>query len=386
MFAGMGTIIGRAKRKAKGRTVFEHGRGGAFRQNPIHLFQENNEMSFFERLVSQFIEIIEWVDPTNDTMVYRFPVYAKEIKMGAKLTVREGQAAVFVNEGKIADVFAPGMYTLSTQNLPILSTLKGWKYGFESPFKSEVYFVATRSFTNLKWGTQNPVMMRDPEFGPVRLRSFGTYSMRVNDPGALLRQLVGTDGLFQVDEVQSQIRNLLVAGTSQFLGLGQTAALDLMAKTAEVNGQIEKHVNGQLKDWGIEVSRFVIENISLPPEVEAALDQRTKLGLIGDMGKFTQYQTATAIPEAAKNPGGGAGIGMSLGAGLVMGQQMAQSMGAGLAGGQVDATQKGNTHNAPQAAGEDVAAKLIQLKSLFDQNLINQAEYEAKKKDLLSRL
>jgi membrane protease subunit (stomatin/prohibitin family) len=264
--------------------------------------------------------------------------------------------------------------------------LKGWKYGFESPFKSEVYFVATRSFTNLKWGTQNPVMMRDPEFGPVRLRSFGTYSMRVNDPGALLRQLVGTDGLFQVDEVQSQIRNLLVAGTSQFLGLGQTAALDLMAKTAEVNGQIEKHVNGQLKDWGIEVSRFVIENISLPPEVEAALDQRTKLGLIGDMGKFTQYQTATAIPEAAKNPGGGAGIGMSLGAGLVMGQQMAQSMGAGLVGGQVDATQKGNTHNAPQAAGEDVAAKLIQLKSLFDQNLINQAEYEAKKKDLLSRL
>jgi len=350
-------------------------------------------MSFFERLVGQFIEIIEWVDPTSDTIVYRFPVYAKEIKMGAKLTVREGQAAVFVNEGKIADVFAPGMYTLSTNNMPILSTIKGWKYGFESPFKSEVYFVATRSFTNLKWGTQNPVMMRDPEFGPVRLRSFGSYTARVNDPGSLLKQLVGTDGLFQVDEVQVQIRNLLVAGVSQFLGAGQAAALDLMAKSAEINAQIEKSINGQLKDWGIEVSRFVIENISFPPEVEAALDQRTKMGVIGDMGKFTQYQTATAIPEAAKNPGGGAGVGMSLGAGLTMGQQMAQSMGAGLVGGQIinnPNPNNSNTTNIPAPApaakpAEDITAKLQQLKALFDQKLINDAEYEAKRKDILSR-
>lgn len=340
-------------------------------------------MSFFERLVSQFIEIIEWVDSTNDTIVYRFPVYAKEIKMGAKLTVREGQAAVFVNEGKIADVYGPGMYTLNTQNMPILSTLKGWKYGFESPFKAEVYFVATRNFTDLKWGTQNPVMLRDPEFGPVRLRSFGTYTMRVVDPGKFLKQLVGTDGLFQVDEVQSQIRNLLVAAVSQYLGSGRTAALDLMGKSGDVNTQIQAFVNQeQLKEWGAEINRFVIENVSFPPEVEAALDQRTKMGVIGDMSRFTQFQTATAIGDAAKNPGGTAGDAMGLGAGVVLGQTMAQAMAQGAAGGMSQIGAAG----AARPAAEDIASKLAQLKMLFEQKLINETEYEQKKKEVLSRL
>lgn len=335
-------------------------------------------MSFFERLVGQFIEIIEWVDNTNDTIVYRFPVYAKEIKMGAKLTVREGQVAVFVNEGKIADVYKPGMYTLNTQNMPILSTLKGWKYGFESPFKAEVYYVATRAFTDLKWGTQNPVMLRDPEFGPVRLRSFGTYTMRVTDAGSLLKNLVGTDGLFQVEEVQAQLRNQLVAAVSQFLGTGKTAALDLMGKSAEVNAQIEKFINEQLAEWGITLSKFNIENISFPPEVEAALDQRTKMGVLGDMQKFTQFQTATAIGDAAKNPGGTAGDAMGLGAGVVLGQTMANAMAQGMAA-------NANAQNAPRGA-EDISAKLLQLKNLFDQKLINEVEYEQKKKELLSRL
>jgi membrane protease subunit (stomatin/prohibitin family) len=328
-------------------------------------------MSFFERLVSQFIEIIEWVDDTSNTIVYRFPVYAKEIKMGAKLTVREGQAAIFVNEGKIADVFQPGMYTLTTQNLPILSTLRGWKYGFESPFKAEVYFVATRVFTDLKWGTQNPIMLRDPELGAVRLRSFGTFAMKVSDPASLLRQLVGTDGLFQVDEVQNQLRNQLVAAASQTLGTGKIAALDLMGRSAEVNAVIEKNINDNLKEWGIQVTRLLIENVSFPPEVEAALDQRTKMGVVGDLAKYTQFQTAQAIPEAAKNPGGAAGAGVGLGAGLAMGQQMAASMvGAGAAA----------------AGNADVRARLEQLKQLFDQKLISDAEYEAKRKELIARL
>lgn len=326
-------------------------------------------MGIFDRLVSQFIEIIEWTDDTSDTLVYRFPVYAKEIKMGAKLTVREGQAAVFVNEGKIADVFGPGLHTLTTQNLPILSTLKGWKYGFESPFKAEVYFVSLRVFTDLKWGTQNPVMLRDPEFGPVRLRAFGSYAMRATDPAALLRHLAGTDGLFQVEEVSGQIRNQIVGAASQFLGEGKTAALDLQSRAGDVAKQIEGHVNAALADWGIQITRFIVENVSFPPEVEAALDQRTKMGVIGDLNRFTQYQTAASISDAAKNPGGAAGMGVGLGAGLAMGQQMAGAMSGAAAKG-----------------ADDVRAKLEQLRKLFEDKLINDAEYEAKKKELLARL
>jgi len=335
-------------------------------------------MGLFDRLVSQFIEIIEWTDDSSDTVVYRFPVYAKEIKMGAQLTVREGQAAVFVNEGKIADVFQPGRYTLTTQNMPILSTLKGWKYGFESPFKAEVYFVATRVFTDLKWGTQNPVMLRDPEFGPIRLRAFGTYAMRAVDPGALLKHLVGTDGLFQVEEVSNQLRNILVATASQVLGSGKFAALDFMARSAEVNSAVEAEVNSGLREWGIAITRFLIENVSLPPEVEQALDTRSKMAVLGDLGKFTQFQTAQAIGDAAKNPGGGAGAGMGLGAGIAMGQQMAATMGA----------MQQPTAAAPQGGAPtvDVRARLEQLKKLYEDKLITAEEYEAKRKELIAKL
>lgn len=327
-------------------------------------------MGLFDRILSQFIEIIEWTDDSSNTIVYRFPVYAKEIKMGAKLTVREGQAAVFVNEGKIADVFQPGMYTLSTQNLPILSTLRGWKYGFESPFKAEVYYVATRAFTDLKWGTQNPVMLRDPEFGAIRLRAFGTYAMKVSDPAALVRHLSGTDGNFQVDEVQNQLRNTIVAAVSQLLGAGKIAALDLMGKSAELNRELEVGLNKSLTDWGIQLTRFVLENVSFPPEVEKALDQRTKMGVVGNLTQYTQFQTAESIPEAAKNPGGGAGAGIGIGAGIALGRQMAASMGAAAG---------------PSSPDGDVKAKLEQLKALFDQKLISEAEYEAKRKELLAR-
>jgi membrane protease subunit (stomatin/prohibitin family) len=212
----------------------------------------------------------------------------------------------------------------------------------------------------------------------VRLRAFGTYAMRVTDPGALLKQLSGTDGLFQVEEVQNQLRNQIVGASSQLLGTGKIAALDLMGRSAELNKEIEKAINTSLTEWGIQLTRFVLENVSFPPEVEKALDQRTKMGVVGDLQRFTQYQTAEAIPEAAKNPGGGAGVGMGLGAGISLGQQMASSMGGAL--------------GAPGAAGGaggamgDVKTKLEQLKALFDQKLINEAEYEAKRKELLSRL
>jgi membrane protease subunit (stomatin/prohibitin family) len=191
-------------------------------------------MGLFNKLKGEFIDVIEWTDSSSDTMVYRFERYGNEIKNGAKLTVRESQAAVFINEGQLADVFKPGMYDLTTANLPVLSTLKGWKHGFESPFKAEVYFVNTKRFTDLKWGTQNPIMLRDKEFGPVRLRAFGSYSIRVTDPAVFLKEIVGTDDDFNKDEVTGQLRNIVVSRFSDALGESGIAVLDLASNYNEL--------------------------------------------------------------------------------------------------------------------------------------------------------
>jgi len=292
-------------------------------------------MGIIDKLKTQLIEIIEWLDNTQDTMVYRFPgVYENAIKNGAQLIVREGQSAVFVNEGKIADVFGPGHYSLTTQNMPILTVLGGWKYGFESPFKAEVYFVSTKQFVDLKWGTANPIMLRDPEFGPIRLRAFGTYSIRANDPAVLIRQIVGTEGVFQVEEIQGQLKSTLVSHFSSILGSSHIAALDLASNYDQLSTLIKPKLNEDFNSMGLELTKFFVENISFPPEVEAALDKRTQMGILGDLGRYTQFQTANAIEEAAKNPGGNAGAGMGLGAGFAMGNAMANAFGQGMSQGQ----------------------------------------------------
>lgn len=285
-------------------------------------------MGLFDKLRGEFIDILEWLDDSRDTIVYRFPRYENEIKMGAKLVVRESQTAIFVNEGRLADVFKPGTYTLETQNLPILSTLKGWKYGFHSPFKAEVYFVNTRNFTDLKWGTQNPVIARDPEFGMVRLRAFGTYAMRVIEPAVFLTQLVGTDPLFKTEEVTEYLRQLIVGRVATQLGQAKVSILDMAAHQDQAGTMLAQTLTQELRTQGLEISKFVIENISLPPEVEQALDQRTKLGVLGgSLGAFTQMKSAEAIGDAARNPGGGAGEGIGLGMGMAIGQQMARGFG-----------------------------------------------------------
>jgi membrane protease subunit (stomatin/prohibitin family) len=291
-------------------------------------------MGLLDKLRGEFIDIIEWTEPTdNVALAYRFPRYHNEIKMGAKLTVREGQAAVFVNEGQLADVFNPGMYTLQTQNMPILSTLKGWKYGFNSPFKAEVYFVSTKQWTNLKWGTQNPVMLRDPEFGPVRVRAFGSYAMKVKDPSVFLRQLVATDPSFETYEIEGQLRNTIVSRFVDAVGQAKIAVLDLAGNYDKMSKIALEKISPDLDAMGLALTLFYIENISLPPEVEEALDKRTKMGVLGDLGRYTQYQTAEAIPAAAQNPGGLAGMGMGMAAGVAMGQQMGGQMaGAATAG------------------------------------------------------
>ncbi|MBV8519878.1 MAG: SPFH domain-containing protein [Acidobacteria bacterium] len=278
---------------------------------------------------SQFIEIIEWLDDSHDTLVYRFPVYNQEIKMGAQLVVRENQAAIFINEGQVADIFKPGRYELSTQNLPILTTLRGWKYGFQSPFKAEVYFFNTRLFTDLKWGTSNPVMMRDAEFGMIRIRAFGTYALRIGNVKDFFNTVVGTQGLTTTDDILGQLRSTIISNLSDIIAESKIAALDLASSYRELSALAQKELQPSFASFGLELARFFIDNISLPEEVEAAIDQRTKLGVLGDrMGQYAQLQTADAIKVAAANPGGLAGAGVGLGAGVAMGQMMNQGFNA----------------------------------------------------------
>jgi membrane protease subunit (stomatin/prohibitin family) len=282
-------------------------------------------MGLWDKLKGELVDIIEWLDDSRDTIVWRFPRYQNEIKMGAKLIVRESQAAVFVNEGQIADVFSPGTHTLTTQNMPILSTLKGWKYGFESPWKAEVYFVNTRQFTDMKWGTQNPVIVRDPEFGAVRLRAFGAFAMRVTDPAALLRELVGTDQQFRTEEVQEYLRQLVVSHLGSALATAGVPMLDLAAKQQAIGSTLAAVLSDELAATGIAIPKFIIENISVPPEVEEALDKRTSIGVVGNLDNYTKFQAANAMEDAANNSGG-AGESFGFGLGMAAGQRATQAM------------------------------------------------------------
>lgn len=285
-------------------------------------------MGILDRLspTSQFIEVIEWLDDSSNTLLYRFPVKDQEIKNGAQLIVRESQAAVFVHEGQIADQFPPGRYTIDGGNTPILSKLGAWKYGFNSPFKAEVYFVNTKQFNDLKWGTPNPIMMRDADFGMVRLRAFGIYSIRVADPQAFIKEIAGTNARFMTEDIEGQLKRTLVSGFSDALGESKIAALDLASNYDELGKFIRTKLNDEFKTFGLELTKYVIENISLPPEVEAAMDKRTSMGVIGDVGRYAQFQAADAMRDAAQNPSGGAGTGMGLGAGFALGNAMAGAM------------------------------------------------------------
>lgn len=280
------------------------------------------------------LDVIEWTDSTRDTLVYRFPMMEhngkqKEIMMGAKLTVRESQAAVFVSNGKIADVFAPGMHTLSTSNLPILTEISSWAFGFNSPFKAEVYFVNTRQFTDMKWGTANPVMMRDSEFGMVRLRAFGNFSFRIDEPGVFVKEISGTSGILKLDDFVEQLKRQVISSFSDLMGESKIPALDIAQNYEEIAQLVADKVQTRFNQFGTKVTSVVVENISLPKEVETAMDKRTSMGVLGNLDQYAKYQTAEAIRDAANNPSGGAnfaGIGVGLGAGGAMGAMMGQSL------------------------------------------------------------
>ncbi len=288
-------------------------------------------MSIFDKVkdaaFSQFIEVIEWLDDSQDTILYRFPVHGQEIKNGAQVIVRESQTAVFVYEGQVADVFTPGRYTIDGGNTPILSKLGAWKYGFNSPFKSEVYFVNTKQFTDMKWGTSNPIMLRDNDFGIVRLRAFGAYSMRVADPAGFIKEVAGTNAHFQTEDIDAQLKRAIVSEFSDALGEMKIPALDLAAQYKELGEAIRAKINEDFRGYGLEVTKFYVENISLPEEVEKALDKRSSMGALGDANRYMQFQAADALRDAANNQSGGAGLGASLGAGFALGNQMTNAFG-----------------------------------------------------------
>lgn len=275
----------------------------------------------------QFVDVIEWTDSSSDTMVHKYDMGGKEIMMGAQLTVRESQVAVFVNEGQIADVFQPGRYELQTSNMPVMTKLQAWKFGFNSPFKSDVYFVNTRQFLDRKWGTSNPVMMRDSDFGMIRLRAFGIYAFRVADPALFLKEVFGTSSMYTAEQVEGQLKRTLVSGLSDAIAESKIPALDLAANYEELSDYALKANAPKAAALGLQLTSFVIENISLPEEVEKTMDKRTSMGVLGDMNRYTQYQAAEAMREAANNPAGGmAGAGVGMGAGVAMGQMFANAM------------------------------------------------------------
>ena len=273
------------------------------------------------------LKSLEWVDNSTDTMVYKYPMDGRQIQWGSKLTVRESQVAVFLNKGKIADVFGPGMYTLQTSNLPILTQLMSWPYGFKSPFYADVYFVNTKQFTNQRWGTSNPITMRDKDFGTIRLRGYGNYAFKVSDAALFLKELFGTNSTFTTDDIASYLKSIVVSSISDTIAESKISALDIASNLLEFSKVASETLAQSFSNLGLELTNLVIENISFPEEVEKAIDTRSSMGVLSDkMDTFVKFQSAHAIREAANNPGGMAGLGSQIGAGVAIGEMMKESL------------------------------------------------------------
>jgi len=328
----------------------------------------------------QFIDVLQWNEDTDGVLAWRYPMADQEIQNGGQLVVRESQVAVFVNEGQVADVFGPGTHTLTTQTLPLLTNLKNWDKLFASPFKSDVYFFSTRVQTGRKWGTAQPITIRDKDFDMVRVRAFGMYSYRVINARAFFTEISGTREVYTRDEVEDQLRGILMATMASSLGASQVPFLDMAANQALMAQQVKGDLTTAFARYGIGLDEFNVASVSLPEELQAALDERISAGMKGGMSAdkmagFTKYQVASAIPLAAQNEGGLAGIGAGLGAGLTVGQTIGQSMGAAMA-----------PQAAPAPAEEPIEARLEKLKGLLDKGLISAADYDSAKAELLKKL
>ena len=338
-------------------------------------------MALMDFIKKQFIDILQWTESGDGTLAWRFPMAEMEIQNGASLTVRESQLALFVNEGTVADVFAPGMYKLTTQTLPVLTYLKNWDKLFESPFKSDLYFFSTRTQLDQKWGTPNPITIRDKEFGIVRMRAFGIYSYHLSDAKTFYQKISGTRDTYTREDLEGQLRNSLVAGMTDLFGESGVSFIDMAGNQDEFGQAMMFKMKPTFADFGLTLDSLVVQNVSLPEELQKVLDQKIGMNMIGDMGRFTQYQVANAIPEAAKNEGGMAGMGVGLGAGVGFGQVMGQAMASAMtpaAGAAATA--------APTVSADDVMATLEKLHGLVEKGILSQAEFDTKKAELLKKL
>jgi membrane protease subunit (stomatin/prohibitin family) len=337
-------------------------------------------MALMDFIKKQFIDVIHWTEDDETTLAYRFPMQDMEIQYGAQLTVRESQMAAFVNEGQVADVFGPGRFKLTTQTIPLLTNLRNWDKLFQSPFKSDVYFFSTRLKVDQKWGTPNAITIRDKEFGAVRLRAFGIYSYRIIDPKSFHVNVSGTRERYTVDDLAGQLRSTIVGAITDLFGESQIPFLDMAANQDEFAAQLRAKAADGFKAMGLELASFVVENLSLPEELQKILDQRIGMGMIGDMQRYTQFQVANSIPAAAANPGGLAGIGAGLATGVAMGQAMTQAIGQAI-----------QPAGAPPAAAapakpEDVTQLLEKLHDLKTKGVLTEDDFNAKKAELLKRL
>lgn len=330
-------------------------------------------MGLFDFIKGEFIEVIEWVDDTQDTVIYKFPDKGNKINNGAQLTVRESQVAVFMNEGEFGDVYIPGRHELSTKNMPVTTTLKSWKYLFNSPFKVDIYYVNTKQFSNLKWGTSNPVIVRDAAFGQVRLRSFGSYTMRVIDPKKFIKEFAGTNPWVRIDSVSEQLRNTIVSKMAEGLAEANISVLDLAANFTEIGEKLKPVFQKEFDVWGIELGQFYIENVSLPEEVEKMLDKTTQLNMLKDkIGQFNQMQGGIALEGLANNPGAAGTAG--LGAGVILTNMLQQPAAAGAA---------------PVSETQDKQKLVDLLKQLGDlkaQGILTEEEFNQKKSEILGKL
>ncbi len=334
-------------------------------------------MGLFDFFRDEFVEVIDWVEQDPDVVLWKFPDRDANIKYGAQLTVRESQVAIFVDEGQIADVLGPGQWELITENLPVLTTLRNWDKGFKSPFKCDVYFISTKTFTNLKWGTPNPVIMPDPQFKQVRVRAHGVYFVKVKDPVAFFKEFAGTHPVLRIQDIEERLRGIVAPKFAEVLAESGISVMGLVANYTELGDKIRPFLQQDVDPFGLEITKFQITSTTLPKEVEAFYDKVTNMNMVGDdLERFTRFQQAQAIEKAADNPGGGAGEGIGIGVGLGMAKMMMD---------QSQPQQKAEQQS-PAMTRQEILDTLKQLGELVKEGIVTQEEFEAKKKELLSRL
>ena len=341
-------------------------------------------MALMDFIKKQFIDVIHWTEEGDGVLAQRYPMQDFEIQNGAQLTVRDSQMAAFVNEGQIADVFSPGLHPLTTRTLPLLTNLKNWDKLFASPFKSDVYFFSTRLQLDRKWGTPNPITIRDKDFGMVRMRAFGIYSYKLIDPTKFYKEISGTREVYTVDDLDGQLRNLVIAGMTDLFGESGLPFIDMAANQTEFAAKLKAILEPVFGRYGLALDSFVVQNVSLPEELQKILDTKIGMNMIGDMGRYTQYQVANSIPLAAQNEGGMAGMGAGLGAGLGIGQGMAQAMSQAM-----QPSAAPFSASAPAAAvvnADEIVATLEKLHGLVAKGILSQAEFDTKKAELLGKL